>query len=154
QFSIALGGVEQFDRAAVRRFRNPSATAIRDAVETFGRGEPWLLFIDQFEQVFLHPNEGVKKQFLAAITDLAEARSRGERSCQQVCLVLALRDDFWLNLGAYPELCKFTDKHCYRLFELSRGDLEEVIIHPASTHQVWFEPGLVEEILEEVERQP
>jgi WD40 repeat protein len=145
-----LASVDSFDRQQIRRIREtPSRTALRDAVKTFGQGEPWLLFVDQFEQIFTRTTNQAKR---AAFLDAIAALARSEHP--NVCLVLAMRDDFFPQLRDYPDLFPLTDRHCFRVAALSREALQEVIERPAAEHGVAFQPGLADKIIEAVDRQP
>jgi WD40 repeat protein len=150
QLATELARIDNFDRQQIRSIRDTtSRTALRDAVMTFGQGEPWLLFIDQFEQVFTRTTDKKKRaDFLDAIVDLAKSEH------PSVCLVLAMRDDFFPQLREFPELFPLTDKHCFRVAALNRAALQEVIERPAAEHGVTFQPGLVDNIIEAVDRQP
>ncbi len=150
QLSTTLAAVDTFDRQQIRSVREaPSRTALRDAVKTLGQGEPWLIFVDQFEQIFTRTTDQKKRaDFLDAIADLAKSEH------PNVCLVLAMRDDFFPQLRDYPELFPLTDKHCFRVAALSRAALQEVIERPAAENGVTFQPGLVGNIIDAIDRQP
>ncbi len=149
QLSIELAKVDTFDRHQVREVRQPSPTALRDACNSFQQGEPWLFFVDQFEQVFTRTNDKQKRaDFLNSITGLAKAND------SNVCLVLAMRDDFFPQLRDYPELFPITDNHFFRVATLDRKALEEVIQRPAAEHGVTFQPGLVDDIIDAIKGQP
>jgi WD40 repeat protein len=149
QVSVALGGDDRLDRAAVRAIREGSSTALRDAVTALGQGNNWLVCIDQFEQLFTRTrNRARRDNFIAAVADLATAR------LPRVALVLVLRDEFFPHLQGYPDLCRLTDPAMDRIIALGRDALREVVERPAAEHGVGFAPGLVDEIVGEVEGQP
>ena len=149
QLSTSLAALGAFPAEKCRDFRQPSPTTLRDAFTTLGQGEPWLFFIDQFEQVFTRTKDEKKRgEFLDSITDLARTNE------PNVCLVLAMRDDFFPQLRDYPKLFKITDKHFHRVAALDRKALEEVIQRPAAEHGVTFEPGLVDDIIDAIDGQP
>jgi hypothetical protein len=150
QLSISLATVDTFDRRQLREVRkNMSLTALQDAINTLGRGEPWLIFVDQLEQVFTRTTDGRKRDaFLASLVDLANANH------SNVCLVVAMRDDFFPQLRQYPELFPITDKHLERVAALDGRALQEVIERPAAEHGVTFEPGLIDDIVGAIKGQP
>src|SRR5262249_41621112 len=133
----------------VDAFREPSATALREAVESFRTNEPWLLCIDQFEHLFTRTQDRTKRDlFIAAVAELAAARLPEGR------LVLALRDEFFSYLQEYAHLFPLTDRSLTRIVALDRAVLREVIERPAAERGVAFDPGLVDEIIDEVVGQP
>jgi WD40 repeat protein len=149
EFGAQLRNVPSFDRTKIDQAEVPSKAALTSAVSGLNKGEPWLIFIDQFEQIFTRTEDPFKRdQFLSAVAQLAINKP------QQVCLVLAMRDDFFPNLRGYPDLFPLTDANAHRVAALSLDALEEAIIRPAAEHGVAFEPGLVSEIIETVYGRP
>jgi WD40 repeat protein len=149
EFAAALRMVDSFDRNKLSALlKKPSPTVLHDAVTTFGQGEPWLIFIDQFEQLFTRTSDKtMRSQFIAAIVDLANRRD------SNVSLVLAMRDDYFPQLRSYPDLFRLTDKHIHRIAALDEGALREVIERPAAEHGVMVEPLLVKDIIDQIEGQ-
>lgn len=125
-----------------------SPYGIRERFETLHKpGEPWLVFIDQFEQIFTRTpgrEESKKVAFIAALVDVASDPPEGLR------VVLAMRDDFFSNLEGHPTLFAITDKHFRRVARMDEGELRAVIQRPAASHGVAFEPGLVRLILDDL----
>ena len=134
--------------------REASPEIIRQAaIQLRQDGEPWLLFIDQFEECFTLIPESkdgahLLRMFVAALTDVAKWNDPGVR------IVLAMRDDFFSSLGQYRELSAITDQHLHRVTSMDRAMLREVIERPAAEHGVGMESGLTAEIIREVEGRP
>jgi WD40 repeat protein/energy-coupling factor transporter ATP-binding protein EcfA2 len=114
--------------------------------------KPFVLFIDQFEEVFTLCNDEAKRQsFMRLMADEATASDRITR------VIVAIRGDFLDRCAAYPEaanLINRTQPTTYVVEPLSRQEIEETIEKPAELHGVGFEPGLVSQIAEDVENQP
>ena len=114
--------------------------------------KPFVLFIDQFEEVFTLCNDEAERQsFMRLMADEATASDRITR------VIVAIRGDFLDRCAAYPEaanLINRTQPTTYVVEPLSRQEIEETIEKPAELHGVGFEPGLVSQIAEDVENQP
>lgn len=116
------------------------------------RKQPYVLFIDQFEEVFtLCENEEERQTFLRLITDEATSTERLAR------VIWAMRGDFLDRCAAYPEpatLINSIEPRTYIVPPFSLRELEEAIKKPAERHGVTFEEGLIAQILEDVEGEP
>ena len=140
-----------FSQPEARPAKTPSPTMLRDRFESLAKpGEPWLVFIDQFEEIFTRTprREDAQKAlraFVASLVDVASDPPEGLR------VVLAMRDDFFSNLEGHPGLCAITDGNFRRVSRMDEGELRAVIRQPAAAHGVAFEPGLVKRILKDVE---
>ncbi|MBD1945611.1 caspase family protein [Coleofasciculus sp. FACHB-712] len=114
--------------------------------------KPFVLFIDQFEEVFTLCNDEAKRQsFMRLMADEATASDRITR------VIVAIRGDFLDRCAAYPEavnLINRTQPTTYVVELLSHSEIVETIEKPAELHGVGFEPGLVSQIAEDVENQP
>lgn len=114
--------------------------------------QPFVLFIDQFEEVFtLCDNEAERQAFMEAMAEEASASERLTR------VIVAIRGDFLDRCAAYPEAAKLinrTQPTTYVVPPLSYEGLEEAIEIPAQFHGVKFEEGLVSQIADDVDDQP
>ncbi|MDE5117291.1 MAG: ATP-binding protein, partial [Trichodesmium sp. St2_bin2_1] len=111
--------------------------------------EYWFLFIDQFEQLFTICTDLEKrKNFIAGIVELAKKRE------SSVKIVLAMRSDFLEQFSFYPTLGAIANQNNIHLVtEMYPDELRRAIAQPAAKNGVVFEEGLIEQIIEEVERQ-
>ena len=111
--------------------------------------ERWLLFIDQFEQLFTICTDLEKRNnFVKGIVQVAK---KGDSS---VRIVLAMRSDFLEQFSFYPTLAAIADQNNMHLVtEMYPDELRQAIEQPAAKHGVVFEKGLVEQIIKEVEGQ-
>ncbi|NES18448.1 MAG: ATP-binding protein [Symploca sp. SIO3E6] len=106
--------------------------------------EQWLIFIDQFEQLFTRCKDTkLQKSFIDGITRLASKESAS------IKIVLAMRADFLDKLSPYPSLTG----HQLFLNDMQPDELRLAIEQPAAQHGVIFEDGLVEQIINDVQGQ-
>lgn len=127
-----------------------SADALLTAINTMcPPGELWLLFIDQFEEIFTICNdEVVRAAFLDAIVKFAHAAPAHAR------MMLAIRSDFFDRFGPYPELGKLTEQGLCLVTDMPASALRQCIEQPAAHQGVVFEDGLVEQIIADVRGRP
>ncbi|MEB3359417.1 MAG: CHASE2 domain-containing protein [Synechococcales bacterium] len=107
----------------------------------------WLIFIDQFEELFTMSDPETCRCFIDSLVHL------GQTSLAQVKVVATMRADFLDRLSSYPDLVTLTDSHRPVLSAMRADELRMAIEQPAAHHGVVFENGLVEEIIKNVQRQ-
>jgi hypothetical protein len=111
--------------------------------------ERWLIFIDQFEELFtLCQDLETRKSFIDGIVQVATA---GDSS---VRLVLAMRADFLEQFSFYPALGALGNQsNIHLVTEMHPDALCQAIEQPAALNGVVFEEGLVKQIIGDVEGQ-
>lgn len=111
--------------------------------------ERWLIFVDQFEELFTICDDPEKRQnFISALVQVVKSGN------SSVKVVLAMRSDFLEQFSFYPDLCEIANQNNIHLVtEMYPDELRQAIKQPAARHGVVFEKGLVEQIIEEVEGQ-
>jgi hypothetical protein len=116
-------------------------------------GKRILLIADQFEEAFtLVHGEGLRNRFIQAL--IAAFPDPAQGSTPDVCLVLTLRADFVSQaINHHPLADKLKDRVEY-LGPMTRKELRDAIVEPAKAVAVEFEPGLVDTILDDVEKRP
>ncbi len=108
----------------------------------------WLIFIDQFEELFTScSNPETRRNFIQGIVHLAQDRD------QSVKLILAMRSDFLEELSAYPQFAKIAEKNIHLVADMQAEELRQAIEQPATQHGIVFELGLVNEIIQDVQGQ-
>ena len=111
--------------------------------------ERWLIFVDQFEELFTSCHDIDKRNNF--IESLVRVANSGDNS---VKIMLAMRADFLEQLGSYPALGAIANQNNLHLVtDMHPDELRQAIEQPAAKHGVVFEKGLVEQIIEEVEGQ-
>ena len=71
-----------------------------------------------------------------------------------MCLILTLRADFYNAALSYRQLADRLQDHVENLGPMTRDELREAVVKPAEAYDVRFEPGLVDTILDDVEKRP
>lgn len=109
-----------------------------------------LLVIDQFEELFtLCADELERREFIDVLMSIADAGLD-----EHIHVVITLRADFYSYCGQYPNLREALTRAQVYIGPMSVEEIRRVIEEPAR-HDGWdFEPGLVELILRDVNREP
>jgi WD40 repeat protein len=114
--------------------------------------QPFVLFIDQFEEVFtLCQDETERSNFMRRMASTASHPEGITR------VIVAIRGDFLDRCASYPEparLINQTHPSSYVVQPLSLAELEAAIEQPALCNGVSFEPGLVSQIAADVIDRP
>ncbi|GGA03028.1 hypothetical protein [Okeania sp. KiyG1] len=112
-----------------------------------------LLIADQFEELYtLCNDEQIRRKFLDTL--LYTFRSLTEKSSLSTVLVATMRADFLGNVLSYPPLADVLRNGDVKIRSMNSKELREVIEKPAQKLGVNFESGLVERILEDVDKEP
>ena len=112
-----------------------------------------LLIADQFEELYTGcHDEQTRRQFLDTL--LHTFRSFAEQSSLSAVLVATMRADFLGNVLSYPPLADVLRDRDVKIRSMNSEELREVIEQPAQKLGVSFESGLVERILNDVEKEP
>ena len=108
----------------------------------------WIIFIDQFEEIFTSTSSKPKRDgFIANLVALMR------KHYSSVKLVLAMRSDFIDNLREYGDLTNEIESKIRLMRELTESELRLAIAEPAARNGVTFEPGLVEQIMRDFHQQ-
>jgi WD40 repeat protein/energy-coupling factor transporter ATP-binding protein EcfA2 len=107
----------------------------------------WLIFIDQFEEIFTSCPEDKRKNFIEGIVKLAKSENDSVR------IILTMRSEFMDNLTSYTNLWKILEDNHKFVTDLQDDELRLAIEQPAAKNGVVFEEGLVEEIIKNVRGQ-
>ncbi|MBD2038277.1 WD40 repeat domain-containing protein [Leptolyngbya sp. FACHB-321] len=119
-----------------------AGTLVR-VVEALKQEQQWLIFIDQFEELFTRTPETERHRFVRELVQLIQA-SQQDNSLK---IVLTMRADFLDRLSPYPALGLLHDRRSRMLTDMSDGELTLAIKEPAARNGVVFEPGLIEAII-------
>ncbi len=117
-----------------------------EAILPDGENERCLLFIDQFEELFVQTkDESEREWFIEQLVAAAKGR---------IVIVAAMRIDFLSDVTRYPALRKLFNDQIELVGEMSTADLRKAITLPALAVGVDIEPGLVKEVIEEMHGEP
>jgi WD40 repeat protein/energy-coupling factor transporter ATP-binding protein EcfA2 len=132
------------------------ADGLRTAVTTLlaDRPQPLLLVVDQFEELFTLCQEGTERcraQAEQFVANLADAIQRGDGRMR---VLITLRADFLDRCLAFSALRDLLQDRQVLLGPLDVPALREAIVRPAQAVGAFFEKGLVNTILRDVEAVP
>ncbi|MEH1970556.1 nSTAND1 domain-containing NTPase [Nostoc sp.] len=102
-----------------------------------------LIFIDQFEEVFTLTKEEKRNNFIENLISLINIRN------QKIQIILAMRNDFYPQLGAYSEFLSVTQSHIRNVLDMTDRELRLVIKNPAAKHGVKVEEDLIAQIIKD-----
>jgi WD40 repeat protein len=137
-----------FTQTQTRELTEPKPDTPAKVIPALQRaGDQWLFFVDQFEEIFTVTEEKLRANFIAALTRIAQEPDNSTK------LVLAMRADFLDRFSPFPQFAKIIEKNIDIVADMHADELRQAIEQPAARHGVVFEPGLVEEIIKDVEGQ-
>ena len=110
-----------------------------------------LLFIDQFEELYTHCGaQTLRDSFLDTLLTLMGAGAVA--SAPGIKLVYTIRADFANRLLSHRRFTDAIQDADVKIGPMNREELDSVIRRPASLHNVRFEEGLAERILNDAGR--
>jgi hypothetical protein len=116
---------------------------LADVLLNRGTGQRLALVVDQFEELWsLTPFEE-RVQLINLLLTAANTRDT------PLLLVLAMRADFLHQAATYPALAHSIGEHDVIVSPMTPGELSQAIARPAENAGGSFEPGLVDELIEQ-----
>lgn len=111
----------------------------------------WLIFIDQFEELFTLSDPEKRDCFITSLVQLSQERANDP----SVKIVATMRADFLDQLDPFPAnlLADLTQQHRPLITQMQPDELRLAIEQPAAQHGVVFEIGLVEIIIKDLQGQ-
>ena len=144
--------LQKYSQREAKIARSIDASSLSCVVQTLKSPQDyWLIFIDQFEELFNRTPKDKRGPFLKSLLNLLSEVSKA--SGQPVKVVATMRTDFLAYLSSYPGLVKASDGYRPILAEMQVDEIRLAIEQPAAHHGVVFESGLVQEIIEDVQGQ-
>ncbi|MFW9262606.1 NACHT and WD repeat domain-containing protein [Nostoc sp. CALU 546] len=111
-------------------------------------GQKWLIFVDQFEQLFTRSYDAdIRRNFIESLVKVALSGDKTVR------IVLAMRSDFLEQFSFYPSLGAIANDNIHLVTQMYPEQLQQAIEQPAAKHGVVFQEGLVKQIIKDVEGQ-
>ncbi len=124
---------------------NPLIQLIEELKED---NQQWIIFMDQFEEIFTLTPPLQRDQFITNLELLIRAKHL------PVKLIIAMRSDFIDRLRAYPNFIDEVEQSRIRLIkDLRESELRLAIAEPAARNGVTFAKGLVEQIISDFHQQ-
>jgi WD40 repeat protein/energy-coupling factor transporter ATP-binding protein EcfA2 len=123
--------------------------ALHQALARAPAGARLFLLVDQFEEAFtLCPDETERQAFIKGLC----AAPGGADS--RVSVALGVRADFYGHCAEYPDLVEAMRDRQVTVGPMSRAELREAMIGPATRARLVLEPGLVEIVLSDLREEP
>jgi energy-coupling factor transporter ATP-binding protein EcfA2 len=116
-------------------------------VRSLKQDSQWLIFIDQFEEVFTRTPKTERDIFIKSLIQLIE------NSDNSVKVIMTMRADFLDKLSPYPDLGKVHDHYGRMLTDMDDSDLRLAIAEPAARNGVIFDKGLIGIIITDFHQQ-
>jgi WD40 repeat protein len=114
-----------------------------------GTGEPVVMIVDQFEELFtLCEDDGARDAFVAAMLSLLEQQSLRH------LLILTMRSDFESFVATSPALQSWFERTRVQLMPLTAVELREAIEKPAELVGLRFEAGVVDQLIHDMLGEP
>ncbi|QZZ23191.1 hypothetical protein J5X98_13130 [Leptothermofonsia sichuanensis E412] len=146
--SLYASLLSRYKQSDARLVRQGTPETLIQAMKSLKQpGEHWLIFIDQFEELFTLTSAETRSRFIEGLTQLIKT---GDSTLK---LIVTMRADFLDQFSAYPALGKLTQRQIRLMTDMQRDELWLAIKQPAAQSGVMFESGLIEEILRDVQGQ-
>jgi WD40 repeat protein/energy-coupling factor transporter ATP-binding protein EcfA2 len=141
-----------FSQSQAELVRAGKEATLSQVVKTLKTPESfWLIFIDQFEELFTTSEAEKRDCFIHSLVQL----SKEQASNPLLKIVATMRSDFLDRLDPAPanRLARITEKHRPLITQMHQDELRLAIEQPAAHHGVVFESGLVKQIIDDIQGQ-
>ncbi|WP_068115629.1 WD40 repeat domain-containing serine/threonine protein kinase [Tropicimonas marinistellae] len=112
------------------------------------QGEPRLLVIDQFEEIFTLNDSAERNRFIDALAALADPADSAVR------IVLVIRADFYAMCATLPRLTDWITRNQVLVGPMSNSELRRAITEPARMSGYYLERSLVDTIVDGAGKEP
>jgi WD40 repeat protein len=148
-----------FKQAEAKLARQSDPDTLPQVVQQLQAADtPWVIFVDQFEELFTISHPQKRETFIASLINLqrtlAQQQSANKTARAPLYLILAMRADFLDQFAPYRELGQLTERYMRFITNMTRDDLQRAIANPANLHGVAYQEGLLKEILNDLQDQP
>ncbi|UXE63078.1 MAG: WD40 repeat domain-containing protein [Woronichinia naegeliana WA131] len=137
----------KYKQSEAKLARTVKEDTLLQVVQTLKSDAQWLIFIDQFEEVFTRTPKTERDIFIKSLIQLIE------NSDISVKVIMTMRADFLDKLSPYPDLGKVHDSSSRMLTDMEDSDLRLAIAEPAARNGVIFEQGLIDTIIADFHQQ-
>ncbi|MCC5647123.1 hypothetical protein LC607_30290 [Nostoc sp. CHAB 5824] len=151
-FSAFLG--KGYNQNQVKTALSPKENTLNEIITNLKKEKPqclWLIYIDQFEQLFTISDDKERDCFISSLVNLYESLEQSQD--QTVKIVITMRADFLEQISSYPNLATIIQGNMHLIPDMHPNELWLAIEQPAAKHGVVFEQGLVDEIIKEFKGQ-
>ena len=137
----------KYKQSEAKLARTVKEDTLIQVVQTLKNDAQWLIFIDQFEEVFTRTPKTERDIFIKSLIQLIENLD------SSVKVIMTMRADFLDKLSPYPDLGKVHDSSSRMLTDMEDSDLRLAIAEPAARNGVIFEQGLIDTIIADFHQQ-
>ena len=134
-------------RAKAKIAQTGEADTLIEVVRELKKDSRWLIFIDQFEELFTISQKAKRDKFIDSLVQLIELQDNS------IKIVLTIRGDFSDKISRYPSLVSIYNSHSQLLADMSPSDLKLAIAEPAARNGVVFQEGLIDQIIDDFQGQ-
>jgi dipeptidyl aminopeptidase/acylaminoacyl peptidase len=137
----------KYKQSEAKLARTVKEDMLLQVVQTLKNDAQWLIFIDQFEEVFTRTPKTERDIFIKSLIQLIK------NADSSVKVIMTMRADFLDKLSPYPDLGKVHDSSSRMLTDMEDSDLRLAIAEPAARNGVIFEQGLIDTIIADFKQQ-
>ncbi len=116
-------------------------------VQALKNESQWLIFIDQFEELFTQTHKTERNVFINSLIQLMGQQDHA------IKIVMTMRADFLDKISPYPSLGNIYQAYNRLLMDMEDSELKLAIAEPAARNGVIFEQGLIEQIIDDFQQQ-
>ncbi|MBS9394339.1 MAG: ATP-binding protein [Dolichospermum sp. LBC05a] len=142
---LLMNGYKQEEAALAQTAKEDT---LINVVKILKKDSQWLIFIDQFEELFTITLEEKRDIFIKSLIQLIET------SDASVKIILTMRADFLDKLSPYKKLGEIHDCYSRMLTDMDDNELKLAIAEPAARNGLTFENGLIQKITADFYKQP
>lgn len=114
-----------------------------------GREKRFVLFIDQFEEVFTQVSKEEERVAFLNLLNYAEDAENG-----RVILLFSMRSDFVPNCAVYPKLNATLNRQFIQIGAMQADELVSAIAQPALRVGLRIDPDLIAQIINDMKSEP
>ncbi len=125
----------------------PLRDFLREACGVLGADTTLYIFLDQFEEFFIHLDQAARAEFVGELAECLDDDSLNVR------WALSLRTEYFGSLANFRPRIRNPFENDFRLNRLNRDEAREVVAEPASLRGIRFEDGLVDSLLADLSQE-
>ncbi len=109
----------------------------------------YLLFFDQFEEIFRHTEKSIGNQATEASQYIQLILHTVEQQDLNAYVIITMRSEFLDNCTQFPALANFLNKSQFLLPRMTKNEIRDVLTKPVALLGANIEPALVERVLQD-----
>ncbi len=137
----------KYGQAEAKLSREVAEETLVKVVQALRNESQWLIFIDQFEELFTRTPKRERNVFINSLIQLIGKQDHA------IKIVMTMRADFLDKISPYPSLGNIYQAYNCLLMDMEDSELRLAIAEPAARNGVIFEQGLIEQIIDDFKQQ-